>query len=372
MKALIPILIGLLVVGFGKKQSTNTNEGNNTQAKPAKQKVGKETPSDGGDNNNQSAAKKPVKELTLEEKVVGTYEYAEGKDTAWFSLLENGVVEAYVKGKKVRKDVRWKISNDRELHFVIKGGGVRILRINPDDSLTAVKFYFDKNSQMTFQNTKSEKPAEGKAKSVKDPTLEEMVPVSYVMKAGDNTWRMTFLDNGIVESNGFDGENLKANWKIAGKEVHVDDKNGDTLIFRMNPDSRMTVIGTIYKKDRNRILKKRDSIKQPTLEEKLVGTYEYTASIGAGRLKRDATSRIVLQEMSVFEAYQDFPGPKGVFHSKGKGKWKVIGKEVHSIKGSGNVEISRINSNGSLTYIADIKEGRRIDLPKEQQITLKK
>ena len=144
-------------MGCWKKQSIITNESNSTPEKPAKQNVEKENPS---------------KELTLKERVVGTYEYAEGKDTAWFSLLENGVVEAYVKGKKVRKDIRWKISNDRELHFVIKGGGVRILSINPDDSLTPVKFYFDKNSQMTFQNTKSEKPAEGKAKSIKDPTLE--------------------------------------------------------------------------------------------------------------------------------------------------------------------------------------------------------
>ena len=42
MKLLIPILIGLLVMGCGKKQSTNTNESNNTPVKPAKKKAEKE------------------------------------------------------------------------------------------------------------------------------------------------------------------------------------------------------------------------------------------------------------------------------------------------------------------------------------------
>ena len=45
MKLLIPIFIGLLVVGCGEEQSTNTNDGNNTPAKSAKKKVEK-TPSE--------------------------------------------------------------------------------------------------------------------------------------------------------------------------------------------------------------------------------------------------------------------------------------------------------------------------------------
>ena len=38
MKVLVSILIGLLVVGCGKKQFTNTNEGNSTPIKTAKKK----------------------------------------------------------------------------------------------------------------------------------------------------------------------------------------------------------------------------------------------------------------------------------------------------------------------------------------------
>jgi hypothetical protein len=51
MKTLIPILIGLLVVGCGKKESPNTTKGNNTPEKPAKEKIVKETSSKDDDKN---------------------------------------------------------------------------------------------------------------------------------------------------------------------------------------------------------------------------------------------------------------------------------------------------------------------------------
>ena len=49
MKVLISIVIGLLVVGCGKKQSTNTDQSNNTPEKPSKKNEEKETPSKGDD-----------------------------------------------------------------------------------------------------------------------------------------------------------------------------------------------------------------------------------------------------------------------------------------------------------------------------------
>ena len=45
MKVLIPIVIGLLVVGCENKQSTKTNLGDNASTKPLKKKLEKETPS---------------------------------------------------------------------------------------------------------------------------------------------------------------------------------------------------------------------------------------------------------------------------------------------------------------------------------------
>jgi len=68
MKILIPILIGLLVVGCGKgNQTANTHEGNNTPEKSSKKEVEKETPSKVDDKNSTTA--KLVKELTAEEFV---------------------------------------------------------------------------------------------------------------------------------------------------------------------------------------------------------------------------------------------------------------------------------------------------------------
>ena len=62
MKVLIPILIGLLVVGCGQKQSTNTNENSNIPEKSAKKKAENKTPSKNDGNN--STAANPGKELT--------------------------------------------------------------------------------------------------------------------------------------------------------------------------------------------------------------------------------------------------------------------------------------------------------------------
>ncbi len=88
MKVLIPIVIGLLVVGCGKKQSVNTNDGNSAPEKSAKKKGVKETPtstswvSDPSDPNNvkieaviREAGWKPTGELTKAdlEKVTELY-----------------------------------------------------------------------------------------------------------------------------------------------------------------------------------------------------------------------------------------------------------------------------------------------------------
>ena len=121
MKLLISILIGLLVVGCGKKQAdtnestptTNTNKVNGTTAKP-------------------------VKELTLEEKIVGTYEIKKDGNTLRIVLLENGIVEAYSNGKKKEKEVEWKIV-DREIHGVEEDGNITVIRINKDGGITFIE-----------------------------------------------------------------------------------------------------------------------------------------------------------------------------------------------------------------------------------------
>ncbi len=112
MKALIPILIGLLVVG---------------------------------------CATIPVKELTLEEKVVGEYEVKKEGDAFRLVLLKTGVVEEYRNGKK-RHEAKWKIGKEDEVYLEdkngIRGAVFMKLRINKDGSLT-VSAYMPKDGELS-------------------------------------------------------------------------------------------------------------------------------------------------------------------------------------------------------------------------------
>ena len=140
MRTLIILVVGLLVVGCGKpEQPVNTYENkkrvgflsHRTEAKPVKEPM----PTD------QNTTKaKPVKEqareLTLEEKVVGTYEGKKDGFTFRVVLLENGIVEFYNNGEKEEDDGKWKII-DGELH-ANDGISVGVLRKNKDNSITYI------------------------------------------------------------------------------------------------------------------------------------------------------------------------------------------------------------------------------------------
>ena len=103
MKVLISIIIGLLVVGCGKKQSTNTNDGNNTPVIPAKKNVEKETPSKGDDKN--STAAKPVKELTITDVVGSYFIEADGDEgESRFVFLDNGSGTLYGNAPPLRSE----------------------------------------------------------------------------------------------------------------------------------------------------------------------------------------------------------------------------------------------------------------------------
>ena len=130
MKVLIPILIGLLVVGCGIGKETKT-----------KTKV--------VDNN----ATKPAKELTLEEKFVGSYEWGE---TGKLHFLENGKAELYIDGKRTF-ELKWKIVGN-EVHAA--GDLVAVYRIETNGDLTQIaeieggkRTDFPKG-QMTLKKTK--------------------------------------------------------------------------------------------------------------------------------------------------------------------------------------------------------------------------
>ena len=95
-----------------------------------------------------------------------------------------------------------------------------------------------------------------------------------------------------------------------------------------------------------------------TLRDRVIGTYE--SRHGANSLK------IIILENGVIEGYQD--GEK-----EEDAKWSIVGKEVHVEEpNNGGISVARINPDGSLTATAMIKNGKREDLPKEDQFTFKK
>ena len=142
MKALIPIVIGLLVVGCGKKEPVNTDDGKSTKAKP-------------------------IKELTAEEKkLIGEYERKSTDGVTYkFVFLENGIVEEYEDDKKGQerrgKPLTWGINKNGELYIIWEYPSVWIYSINKDTSITyiahrmlGVRKDWAKEEQETFKKIK--------------------------------------------------------------------------------------------------------------------------------------------------------------------------------------------------------------------------
>jgi hypothetical protein len=109
----ITLVIGLLLVGCGKQEEADTNESTPT------------------------TTEKPVKELTLREKAIGTYEAKEGEDTIRVVLLETGIGEGYENGKKLEIERKWSVVKG-EIHVKYSGGFIRVWRINKDKSITYI------------------------------------------------------------------------------------------------------------------------------------------------------------------------------------------------------------------------------------------
>ena len=106
------------------------------------------------------------KELTLEEKVVGTYEEKDIATEKWV-FLANGISEYYKDNKKTA-EFKWTISKDGEIHIIDEGGGTEFLRINKDrfsgvlvSSITSIakivegkRTDYPKDKQITFKKIK--------------------------------------------------------------------------------------------------------------------------------------------------------------------------------------------------------------------------
>ena len=142
MKNIITLIIGLLVVGCGKGGEITIGEP--PKAKPTDQNTTKPTPEKNNTSTNSppkptdqnSTKPTPTKELSLREKVVGSYEGKKDGFTFRVVLLENGIVEFYNNGEKEEDDGKWKII-DGELH-ANDGISVGVLRKNKDNSITYI------------------------------------------------------------------------------------------------------------------------------------------------------------------------------------------------------------------------------------------
>ena len=169
MKTLIVLAVGLLAAGCGKtEQPVNTYENkkrvgflsHRTEAKPVKEP----TPIT-NTNKVDGSSKKPVKEQTPEEKIMGTYE-RKGRvpgspvKTIRFVFLDNGVFEQYNDDQKEPQSNKWSIV-DNEVHVKYAGGSVSCFQINPDNSLSYIVYIMGgkrtdipKQDQQTYKKLK--------------------------------------------------------------------------------------------------------------------------------------------------------------------------------------------------------------------------
>ena len=120
MKALIVLVVGLLAVGCGSDKE---------KAAPKSQAKVDVIP--------KVEAKGEVKELTIEEKVVGEYEYKFIDGVTYKEvLLDNGIREWYYNGNK-KAGAKWSIVKG-EIHVKTNSGDIDVWRINKDKNITRI------------------------------------------------------------------------------------------------------------------------------------------------------------------------------------------------------------------------------------------
>jgi len=149
----ITLIIGLLVVGCGEVENGAYKH------RPKQTDTNESTPTT-NTNEVDGTTEKPVKELILEEKVVGEYESKLYGNTYKQVFLENGVYEWHQNGKKVETEYTWSIV-DGEIHLKYGEGIIIIFRINPDKSITMIAEILDskreekpKEDQQTYKKIK--------------------------------------------------------------------------------------------------------------------------------------------------------------------------------------------------------------------------
>ena len=277
MKVLIPILIGLLVVGCGK------------EAPPAYPDTG-DTGYDTENPQNETPPTKPTKVAVenkkLKEEIIGAYESGTPYGAFSYVFRSNGMVSYYHDGNRI-DDFKWSIVGN-EIHTVIdnKLNQGYIYIKNPDNGLTQIAA-FDKGERLeagptigtTWKKIKQSQPiglppSKGDdnnsitAKPVKVLKKADVVG-TYELKHDKDTYRYVLLANGTKEDyeNG-EKEKKEYKWKIVEGELHY--TNGDIhepwSICRINSNvknavgfqypSSLTLIAHLSAKGERRVIPK--------------------------------------------------------------------------------------------------------------------
>ena len=150
MKQILLMIAVVALVGCGENRAISEWK----EEKEARAKAATNT------NEVDGTTEKPVKELTLREKVLGTYAGKKDGNTHRMVLLENGTVEEYINGKK-RAEYKLEIVND-EIHAAFGSEYKDIYRINTDRSITNIATItpdgkredYSKISQHTYKKIK--------------------------------------------------------------------------------------------------------------------------------------------------------------------------------------------------------------------------
>ena len=227
----ITLIIGLLVAGCGKQEQTDTNES---------------TLSTNTNKVNGTTAK-PENELTLEEKIVGTYEKKFDEGTMKLVILENGTVEKYKNGEKT-DDFEWKTVG-KEVHLGDGMPPVSVGKIEPNGDLTTIaeidgggRKDSSKEDQMTFKKIKADEksPAkkltpQEKQKALRDSVLGKWDGGVFILLF-DKDGTVEALEEGVTVDTG--------TWTIKDGKVHTVNsgkfgQRGSVVIYEMNEEGNL-------------------------------------------------------------------------------------------------------------------------------------
>ena len=371
MKALIPILIGLLVVGCGEKEAdanyasegdTASNVTTPDTAKATTLPEKSEPPTNAG------------KELQPED-VVGSYEAGLGGITFRFVLLESGVVENYFNGQKEPEDAKWKIQG-AEVH-IEKGKSdetVIVNKIEPNGDFT-VFARIRNGKREAFQNRtykkikdRSEAPKtfseiDTLLRNRKGKSKSDFETVKRYLSSGVDVNRRNKSGGIILHIAAVQGDKRLVSLLLSkGAKVNAKNNIGKTPLDLAIDLKRTETIALLRKYGANTsagLKAEGKAVKELTLREKVVGEYEFK--------KNGDTRRAVLLENGIAEFYRN--GKK----REKECKWEISKEsEIHVIEDD-YVGIFRINPDGSKTQIA-VKPigGEKRAVPKKIQITYKK